>query len=165
VEAGSPILLGGRKSLIKLARNMKMDTSRAKRYKDKINIIIKRCGQIEEWQQELDLPIAPENEKTKLAIYKAFQDVVEASMDIVAMMLKDSKIGPKDDYSNIDLLELNADMKAILAQANGLRNRLVHRYNNTDDLIALECMNTLLPGMQSFVEDVEQWMRKKLKEE
>lgn len=89
--------------------NMKMDTSRAKRYKDKINIIIKRCGQIEEWQQELDLPKASENEKTKLAIYKAFQEVVEASMDVVAM-------------------------------------------------------NTLLPGMQSFVEDVEQWMWKKLKE-
>lgn len=147
-----------------MVMNMKMDTSRVKRYKDKINIIIKRCGQIEEWQQELDLPKASENEKTKLAIYKAFQEVVEASMDVVAMMLKDSRIGPKDDYSNIDLLELNADMKAILAQANGLRNRLVHRYNHTDDLIAMESMNKLLPGMQSFVEDVEQWMWKKLKE-
>jgi uncharacterized protein YutE (UPF0331/DUF86 family) len=103
-----------------MARNRRMNTSRAKRYKDKINIIIKRCGQIEEWQHEFDLPTAPENEKTKLAIYKAFQEVVEASMDVVAMMLKDSTIGPKDDYSNIDLLELDADMKVILAQANGL---------------------------------------------
>ena len=44
---------------------------------------------------------------------------------------------PKDDYTNIERLEfIDENMKKALMEANGLRNRLVHRYNQMDDLIA-----------------------------
>ncbi len=69
-----------------------MNVTRAKRYKDKINIILKRSDQAEEWLQELYSAQILEDDKTKLATYKAFQEIVEASMDIVAMMLKDRLI-------------------------------------------------------------------------
>lgn len=142
-----------------------MKVSRAKRYKDKMNIILKRSDQADDWLQELFSAQTLEDDKTKLATYKAFQEIVEATMDIVAMMLKDMEKIPKDDYSNIESLEINEETKAVLREANGLRNRLVHRYNQTDDLAALESMRIILPDMRSFIEEVELWIRKRLEEE
>lgn len=142
-----------------------MNVSRAKRYKDKMNIILKRSDQADDWLQELFSAQTLEDDKTKLATYKAFQEIVEATMDIVAMMLKDMEKIPKDDYSNIESLEINEETKAVLREANGLRNRLVHRYNQTDDLTALESMRIILPDMRSFIEEVELWIRKRLEEE
>ena len=84
-------------------------------------------------------------------------------MDIVAMMCKDMNLLPKDDYSNIENLDnIDRKTKISLAAANGLRNRLVHRYNQTDERIALESINVLLPQLSDFVEMVELWIRGQL---
>jgi len=86
-------------------------------------------------------------------------------MDIIAMACKDEKIAPKDDYTNIEKLEfIDERMKKVLIEANGLRNLLVHRYNQSDDLIAFVSIKELLPKIGKFVEVVEQWMRKILGE-
>ena len=114
-----------------------MIRERIKRYKDKINIIVRRSGNINEWTEGYEAENFLRDEKTKLATYKAFQEIVESCMDIIAMACKDEEIVPKDDYTNIERLEfLDENMKKALMEANGLRNRLVHRYNQTDDLIA-----------------------------
>jgi uncharacterized protein YutE (UPF0331/DUF86 family) len=89
--------------------------------------------------------------------------MTEACLDIVAMICKDSGIVPKDDYINIQSLEwVNNRTRDALTEANGLRNRVVHRYNHTDDLIALESMKVLLPELRKFLEEVELWIRKRL---
>ena len=49
-------------------------------------------------------------------------------------------------------------------EANGLRNRLVHRYNQTDDLIAFVSIKELLPKIDEFVDVIERWMWEKLRE-
>lgn len=49
-----------------------MEIERAKRYKDKLNIIIKRCNQIEAWMLEVSPSQILEDDKTLLATYKAF---------------------------------------------------------------------------------------------
>ena len=86
-------------------------------------------------------------------------------MDIIAMACKDEKITPKDDYTNIENIDfIDGRMKDVLVEANGLRNRLVHRYNQSDDLIALVSIKELLPSIEEFVEVVEQWMQKRLSE-
>ena len=140
-----------------------MEIERAKRYKDKTCIIIKRSNQIESWVQDLSYDQFLDDDRTKLATYKAFQEIVEACMDIVAMMCKDLNLVPKDDYSNIeDLDKIDRKTKASLAAANGLRNRLVHRYNQTDDRVALKSINALLPDLSDFVEMVELWIRGQL---
>jgi len=141
-----------------------MDEERLKRYWDKINLISKRSAEINEWTA-----IPPKDfitdEKTKLATYKAFQEIAEACMDIVAMLCKDSKIPPKDDYTNIDLLKNNYfENTGPLIEANGLRNRLVHRYNATDDVLAFESIKEILPGITTFIAGVKKWIREKLKE-
>jgi uncharacterized protein YutE (UPF0331/DUF86 family) len=138
-----------------------MKIERASRYKDKLSLISKRVEQIESWLS-LDSPEEfLEDDKTRLASYKAFQETVEACLDIVAMMGKDSGILPKDDYSNLENLEeLHEATKKVLIEANGLRNHLVHRYNKMDDLLALESMKALLSGIQAFCAEVEAWIEK-----
>ncbi|MCX6674635.1 MAG: DUF86 domain-containing protein [Methanothrix sp.] len=140
-----------------------MEIERAKRYKDKTNIIIKRAHQIESWVQDISSDQFQDDDRTKLATYKAFQEIVEACMDMVAMMCKDMNLVPKDDYSNIENLgRIDRETKTSLAAANGLHSRLVHRYNQTDDRLALESINALLPDLSDFVEMVELWIKERL---
>lgn len=140
-----------------------MNIKRAGRYKDKLDLIFKRAGQAQEWLEEVSYEIFLEDDKTKLASYKAFQEAVEACLDLVAMMCKDMGLKPQDDYSNMERLEvLTKGSKKILAEANGLRNHLVHRYNKRDDLLALDSMKCLLSGIMAFGEEVDAWLEKML---
>ncbi|MGA9098273.1 MAG: DUF86 domain-containing protein [Methanotrichaceae archaeon] len=138
-----------------------MDVNRIKRYKDKANIILKRGDQIKMWALDIPSDQFLSDDKAKLASYKAFQEMIEAAMDIVAMMCRDSGIVPKDDYLNVENLELEPQIREALLEANGLRNRLVHRYNRTDDRIALESTRALLPEMESFAKEAEAWVLKR----
>lgn len=63
-----------------------MEIERAKRYKDKINIIIKRAHQIESRVQDISSDQFQDDDRTKLATCKAFLEIGDASMDIIAMM-------------------------------------------------------------------------------
>ena len=140
-----------------------MNIERAGRYKDKLDIIFKRAGQAQDWLEEVSCEVFLEDDKTKLASYKAFQEAVEACLDLVAMMCKDLGIKPQDDYSNLERLNvLTEGSKKVLIEANGLRNHLVHRYNKRDDLLALESMRSLHSGIMAFGEEVEAWLEKML---
>jgi len=144
----------------------RMDEDRVRRYWDKINLVLKRSDEICTWTaiQPKDFI---QDEKTKLATYKAFQEIVEACMDIIAMMCKDSKIPPRDDYTNIGLLKDRIpfeDMEQTLIEANGLINRLVHRYNSTDDLLAFESIREIVPRISKVIEGVKEWIRQTLGE-
>jgi len=139
-----------------------MKIERASRYKDKLRLISKRAEQIEIWLTQVSSEELLEDDKTRLASYKAFQEAVEACLDLAAMICKDSGIVPKDDYSNLENLEeLPEKTKKVLIEANGLRNHLVHRYNKMDDLLALESMKALLPDLEAFCAEVEAWIGKR----
>jgi uncharacterized protein YutE (UPF0331/DUF86 family) len=143
-----------------------MDIERISRYKDKLNIISERKQDIEEWVSGYDSSEFIKDKKTRLAVYKAFQELVEASFDVAAMACKDLKIIPKDDYSNIDLLFekkfINISLKNTLSESNGLRNRLVHRYNGLDDSIAFDSIMEHLTAISDFSEVIEKWLRSNL---
>ncbi len=102
-----------------------MDKGRLRRYSDKTEHIEERIEDIRGWQYEIE-DIVAIDKKTRLAVYKAMQEVVEASTDIVAMILKDEGKLPKDDYTNIEkTFELNLidkHVKDALKEADGLRN-------------------------------------------
>ena len=134
-----------------------------RRYIDKIEHIEERIEDIRTWLNERE-DIREMNKKTRLAVYKAMQEVVEASTDIVAMILKDEGKLPKDDYTNIEkIFELNIidrSVKEALNEADGLRNRLVHEYNELNDEIALESIQSLLVQIEEFVEAaVKKWLK------
>jgi uncharacterized protein YutE (UPF0331/DUF86 family) len=126
------------------------------RYMDKLAHIDRRMANIESWLSSQD------EEKTRLAIYKAFQEVVEAFFDILSMKLVELKTPPKDDYTNILLIEekglIDKETSNILRSANGLRNRLIHSYNKISDGLALESIKTLLPKLAKIRKDLESWM-------
>ncbi|MFW6145138.1 MAG: hypothetical protein ACOC55_06155 [Candidatus Natronoplasma sp.] len=52
-----------------------MDEERISRYRDKISIVDKRRDDISSWIQERD-------EKSTLAVYKAYQEMIEAFTDL-----------------------------------------------------------------------------------
>ena len=120
-----------------------MEKERRARCKEKIEIALKRIHNVEETLKEF------ENETFKLACYKAFQETTEAITDIIAMVLIDKKKNVEDDYTNIEKIKetINFDNNdiSVLKEANGLRNRIVHKYNRTDDAIAKESINNLVP--------------------
>jgi len=143
-----------------------IDEIRLKRYREKIIHIEGRTSLINEWVSNYSDEDFISDEKTKLAVYKAFQEIVESAMDIIAMICKDAGVPPKDDYTNIETLKelgvINADLMERLVEANGLRNRLVHHYNKLDDRIAFESIKELLDDLLIFVEVVEGWIAKRL---
>ncbi len=144
-----------------------MDEKRIKRYKEKIEYFKNLMGELNEWTQGLN-----ENDfvnnlslREQFSIYHAYQIILEIATDLAAMILKDMKIIPKDDYVNFDVL---ADKKIItkesalnLKQANGLRNRVVHDYNGFDEVIAYKSIQKYFPYLKEYVEDVKRWLPSK----
>jgi len=142
-----------------------MKEERLRRYLDKIDLISKRSSEIEGWTG-INSQDFIGDEKTKLATYKAFQEIVEASLDVVAMMLTDVGVPPKDDYTNIKLLlqkgVIDEKIADTLAEGNGMRNRLVHRYNTLDDKRAFDSIRALSRDICEFKEVVAKWLQKKI---
>ncbi len=142
-----------------------MEKERVRRYIDKIDHIKERSEDINRWMRETD---TKENidKKTRLAIYKAMQEIVEASTDILAMILKDEGKLPKDDYTNINILYehgvIDKKLKETLNEANGLRNRLIHEYNGLNPEIAFISIEKLLPHTETFIDVVTEWLKRAL---
>ncbi len=143
-----------------------MDVDRAKRYIDKMDLINERINDIREWLSGVSMKEFMEDKKLRLASYKAFQEIVESSMDIVAMIIRDLNLIVKDDYTNLSILKekkiLSKHVTDALKEGNGLRNRLIHRYNNLKEDIVFTSMKDLLKYFEEFVNEVEKWLKKNI---
>ncbi len=133
-----------------------MDEKRILRYREKISVIEKRRENISAW-------IGDRDEKSILAVYKAFQELMEAFTDIFAMMLKDMKDVVQDDYSNIERLSeknmLSGKQEGLMKEANGLRNRLVHEYNGLERKTALESIKKINSELEDLVQEIDGWIK------
>jgi len=127
-----------------------MDELRLKRYRDKINYIFDNIN---------DLPKKPKNKFEKRAIFYSIQTSIESMMDIVAMVIKDLGIQVKDDELNITNIvkerNLNPELGEKLKKANGLRNILVHRYNEVDEQIILDSVDEIKDLLYQWLDIVE----------
>ncbi len=134
-----------------------MDEDRRLRYRDKILWIFGRADLIETWLKE-SKDSHEIDTKTRLAIFKAFQEITEATMDCISMFLRDNQVPSRDDYSNIERTDLfSPDQKQLLREMNGLRNRIIHRYNGTDEDLALAGIAQSLPEIRSLTQVIEEW--------
>lgn len=128
-----------------------MDEIRLKRYRDKIHFIIDNIK---------DLPIKPNNVFEKRGIFYSIQTAIESVIDLVAMLVKDLGIQVKDDGTNInEIIEkrnLNPELGKKLRKANGLRNILVHRYNNVEDQIILDSVEEIKELLYQWIDIVEE---------
>ena len=136
-----------------------ISSERAERYQDKLEVVFKRAAQAQEWLEELSVEAFLKDDRTLLASYKAFQEAVEACMDLVAMMCMDSGIKAGDDYGNLERLgALSSSSREVLIEARGLSDHLDHGCNRRDDILAMQSMKGLLGGIAAFGEEVEAWL-------
>jgi uncharacterized protein YutE (UPF0331/DUF86 family) len=88
------------------------------------------------------------------AAERLLQQTIEAALDINAHVLAGTGAGPPEDYytSFIQMgteRVLEADLAEQLAPAAGLRNRLVHQYDDLDDALVYQAIDRalrLFPG-------------------
>jgi len=127
-----------------------MDELRNKRYNDKIQHIFVYIQ---------DLPLKPKNELEKRGIFYSLQTSIEAVVDLIAMAVKDLGIQVKDDNYNINeiikIKKLNSELGEKLKKANGLRNIIVHRYNDVDEQIILDSVQEVKDLLLNWVKIVE----------
>ncbi|MCF2138096.1 MAG: DUF86 domain-containing protein [Candidatus Thorarchaeota archaeon] len=106
-----------------------------------------------------------DDQKTVLAIEKAVQETIEATTDLLSMVLKDTSQPPLDDHTNIDravrLGVMSHEIGLAMHEANGLRNRLVHTYNGIDLSRVFESIERLIPKIKECLEMIEAWLHQK----
>lgn len=143
-----------------------MNEERIQRYKEKEEYFVKLIGKLKEWTKDLNEKDFINNLRLReqFSIYHAYQIILEIITDLTAMVVKDLKIIPKDDYINIDVLAENEiiskDLSYNLKQANGLRNRIVHNYNSLDEEIAFKSIQKYLEDLEKYKEAIDNWLQK-----
>jgi len=143
-----------------------MEEERIKRYNDKLEYLNQTIENLNDWTESIDSKefIERLELQKQYGIYHAFQIGIEIITDLISMIVKDIKMIPKDDYSNINLIKnkkiINTDLAAKLREANGLRNRIVHDYNGLDNEIAYNRLKDLLKYFQKFKVRAKEWLKK-----
>ena len=143
-----------------------MEEERIKRYNDKLEYLNQTIENLNNWTESIDSKefIERLELQKQYGIYHAFQIGIEIITDLVSMIVKDVKLIPKDDYSNINIIKnkkiVSADLAAKLREANGLRNRIVHDYNGLDNEIAYNRLTNLLKYFQEFKVKAKEWLKK-----
>jgi uncharacterized protein YutE (UPF0331/DUF86 family) len=142
-----------------------MEEDRIKRYTDKIEYLNQTIENLYDWIDGIDSKefVESMNLQKQYGIYHAFQIGIEIINDLVAMMVKDLRTIPKDDYSNMKILEnkkiISSNLAAKLREANGLKNRIVHDYNGLDDSIAYNRIKFLLNHFKELKVNVKEWLK------
>lgn len=130
------------------------------RIKEKIERLVDRIEFIEEHLNENIL----EDRILRKAIYKEFQEAVEAMTDICALATRKLNSSAKDDYSNIDFLVekkvIKEEMGKKLKETNGLRNRLIHEYNGLDNKLVYRSIKELIIYLKKFSMVILEWIEK-----
>ncbi len=95
------------------------------------------------------------------------QETIEAAVDANQHLLRNTRGSSATDYydSFIALGRLGImpdSLAASLAPAAGLRNRLVHEYDDIDDAIVLEAIGTVCDEFSKYVAAVDTFLQKAL---
>ncbi|MGQ4914467.1 MAG: type VII toxin-antitoxin system HepT family RNase toxin [Candidatus Asgardarchaeia archaeon] len=139
-----------------------MKDKRKAQYSRKLNVIYNGLSLLSEWIVPMSVDEFVSDIKTRYAIYKVFQEVVEAAMDICAMIMKDIGEEPKDDYSNVEYLSneniISKKVEDALINANHVRNWIIHKYNKLDDRIIYERILDMMDDLEKFAEEISKWL-------
>jgi len=105
-----------------------------------------------------------ENRILKKAIYKEFQETIEIVFDIISLITKKLGYFNEDDYSNLekikDKINLSEKTVKIIKKAKGLRNILVHEYDEIIDALAFDSIKRFLPEIKEFYKKIKVWIEK-----
>ncbi|MHA1756966.1 MAG: DUF86 domain-containing protein [Promethearchaeota archaeon] len=142
-----------------------LNKKRIERYIEKLEHFTKIKENLEKWTENLNAESFIKTDlKEQFAIYHAFQVIAEIITDLIAMMIKDLKIKPKDDNSNINYLKeqkfLSENLASRLQKINGLKNVLVYDYNSIDEYRAFKKIKENLQFINEFFEVIKEWLKK-----
>lgn len=151
--------------MVENKNRISLDNKRIERYIEKLEYFNQLTKKLQEWMEELDENLFLNLDlKEQFGIYHGFQIIIEIITDIIAMVVKDLKIKPKDDYSNIECLKeqkfISEELSLSLRKVNGLRNALVHGYNGLDDLLAYKGIKENFNFFKEFYEVISEWLKK-----
>jgi len=131
---------------------------RRKRYLEKLEAFEEEMEFIEAKAKTLVV----EDDVTKRALLYALEVCVDVVLDVVAMATKDLGLAVEDDYTNVEKLEkekvLTKKESELIRRFNGLRNAVVHKYNQLDlDAVrrGLNKIKVLYEVLDKLVEVVE----------
>ncbi len=131
---------------------------RRKRYLEKLEVFEEEMEFIEAKAKTLVV----EDDVTKRALLYALEVCVDVVLDVVAMATKDLGLAVEDDYTNVEKLEkekvLTKKESELIRRFNGLRNAVVHKYNQLDlDAVrrGLNKIKVLYEVLDKLVEVVE----------
>ncbi len=126
-----------------------MDEGRLARYREKMEYVIEELNSIREPKSQLELS----------GVFYNLITSIEASMDLIAMLLRDLGERIEDDYSNVDKLVdlgiIDESLGERLKRCNGLRNWLVHRYNRVDADLVLDSVEEIKEALYSLLKKIE----------
>jgi uncharacterized protein YutE (UPF0331/DUF86 family) len=94
---------------------------------------------------------------------RLLQEIVDAAVDLNLHILRALGCPAPSDYFQ-SFIQLGTqgivsdEFAALLAPAAGLRNRLVHEYDDIDDAKVLEAVTTARQQFGDYVGAVEQWL-------
>ncbi len=99
------------------------------------------------------------------AAERLLQEAIEAALDINAHLIAESgRAVPEDYYGGFlklaELGLLRTELAGELAPAAGLRNRLVHEYNELDDAKVLAAISRILELFPRYVQAIEATLTK-----
>ena len=127
-----------------------MDESRLARYREKMEYVVDALESIREPRTQLELS----------GVFYNLITSIEASMDLIAMLLRDLGERVEDDYTNVDKLVelgiLSEELGESLKKCNGLRNWLVHRYNRVDQELVMESVEEVKEALYSLLRRLEE---------
>ena len=136
-----------------------------------IAIVQRKLGIIQRSIQSLDQAELGDLEQYKSDLWlrkgteRLLQEAIEAALDTAShLVVRAGRPAPADFYSSfLELAEVGAidrELASALAPAAGLRNRLVHEYDDLDDGIVLQSTGKALELLPRFIAQVQAYLQR-----
>jgi uncharacterized protein YutE (UPF0331/DUF86 family) len=128
-----------------------MDKLRKLRYEEKIELISDRIAHFD---------INPQTKIEKWGLFYAIQTSIETVFDLIAMLIKDMGIVVKDDEDNVMRIveerELDTSLGQQLKAAKGMRNVIVHQYNEINEELIFDSLSELKKLIKQWLNIIQE---------
>lgn len=129
----------------------------------KLGVLVKYYKEFQQLTGNLEVMDYINDVIRRRAVEREIQLIVECATDINNMILRKLKVGPAKDYFNsfIELGEnnvLDMDFALKIAPSTGLRNILVHEYQEINDRIVFDSFSNVLLYYQQYIEKVSSYL-------
>lgn len=129
----------------------------------KLGVLMKYYKEFQQLTEKLSIDEYLQNIIKRRAIEREIQLIVECATDINNMILKKLGRGPSKDYFNsfIDLAEndiIDMSFALSIAPSTGLRNILVHEYQEIDNTIVYKSIQHVLDYYLQYIEKIAKYL-------